>query len=825
MTTATGRARRRRSVWWRERWLVSWLAAALVVVAVFPDLVFGGASIRNSRVLQIFEPRPEASAWLPEPAERKVWHGYRDLGAAAWQLEPAQRFLHRAWTTGEGIDWNPWSAAGTHGPERLASAQLSVITVATALLGAGTGALHAVLLLVFWIAVYCLFRTLREHWRRSLMASLAACFAFLLTGFHTSMLGAQMVHAYLLAPILLFALLRHAERPTAVRFALGTAAAVAMLLETFLPTTILALLAVHSLCLVTWRDRPSAVAVGYRAVRQVLPILVAFLLLLPLWLPILASVPLAAWGDYDARTFEVASPVAALSLLAPEHFWRSYGGFRASVEVDYQVLPLTMIEGTRIFHLGVLATFLALQALGGAGAGRRGSSRGAADGELRQQPVVWAAALLAVCGLARVFGLFPLTLTEHAPVFGKISHQYWSLLIALPSVVLLAFGIDRISANTVRRIPTLAFFAIVGLWFAFLYGRLGWPRDVMLAAGLRWLLVFAACALAAVVVLRWRPRWRSGVALLLALLAVGELLAAMNTLRPQRSALDPASIPYVAHVAEALRPGERVLNVGGRGIYPNWGSAFGIPQIDSLDGVNLGWYRAFFDRRFGKTEHFLAIRVTRVESVVEDHRFDLDALALLGGRFAVVQHQMEAYRTFFERHGWRAAFGAQGVTVYESPTAPGERVFLASLIEAPGLPSDWALDNRRQATTTDRVLLAAARTAGVDLEPRRRPQTPGSARLVVDRAERLVIETRAARPAVLVIADTWHPGWRVTVDGEPAHLGRVDEVLRGVVVPAGYHRVELAYTPRGRNAGLAIAGLTVLVLLGLALLRRRPQSM
>ncbi len=93
---------------------------------------------------------------------------------------------------------------------------------------------------------------------------------------------------------------------------------------------------------------------------------------------------------------------------------------------------------------------------------------------------------------------------------------------------------------------------------------------------------------------------------------------------------------------------------------------------------------------------------------------------------------------------------------------------------------------------------------------------PGSARIVEDRAERMVIAVDAAKAAVLVQTDTWYPGWTATVDGEPVGVRRADFLFRGIPVPAGRHEVVLEYKPgwMGWAWGGVVVGVVVLVGLG-----------
>jgi hypothetical protein len=84
---------------------------------------------------------------------------------------------------------------------------------------------------------------------------------------------------------------------------------------------------------------------------------------------------------------------------------------------------------------------------------------------------------------------------------------------------------------------------------------------------------------------------------------------------------------------------------------------------------------------------------------------------------------------------------------------------------------------------------------------------PGTARLVHDAPEHVVVEVEAARDGLLVLADSWMPGWTATLDGAPAPLAPADLAFRAVAVPAGRHVVSFTYASRlwdlGRFAGLA----------------------
>jgi uncharacterized membrane protein YfhO len=71
------------------------------------------------------------------------------------------------------------------------------------------------------------------------------------------------------------------------------------------------------------------------------------------------------------------------------------------------------------------------------------------------------------------------------------------------------------------------------------------------------------------------------------------------------------------------------------------------------------------------------------------------------------------------------------------------------------------------------------------------------------------MEVQAGRAGYVVLADAFDPGWRATVDGEPAPLLRANVAFRAVAVPAGRHVVEMVYRPRAVILGLALTLLTL----------------
>ena len=87
------------------------------------------------------------------------------------------------------------------------------------------------------------------------------------------------------------------------------------------------------------------------------------------------------------------------------------------------------------------------------------------------------------------------------------------------------------------------------------------------------------------------------------------------------------------------------------------------------------------------------------------------------------------------------------------------------------------------------------------------------ATVVLDRLNEVEVEVDTPRSAMLVLNEMWDGGWKVQVDNVKQPLLKVNYAFRGVVVPAGKHRVVFRYRPAPLFIGLSISGATILLLL------------
>lgn len=180
--------------------------------------------------------------------------------------------------------------------------------------------------------------------------------------------------------------------------------------------------------------------------------------------------------------------------------------------------------------------------------------------------------------------------------------------------------------------------------------------------------------------------------------------------------------------------------------------------------------------------------------------------------------------TVFDKKKWRPVYNENNVLILHNERAM-PRAWLVA--EAAAVDEEEALKRIRGESEEQ---FDPARTALLEVAPENLPSLPGgpisqnaSAKIVSYEPNHLSIETNADTASLLVLSEISYPGWEATVDGRPSQILTTDYLLRGVVLPAGAHRVEMRYlAPAARN-GAIISALTLLLLCGLAVYVRRER--
>lgn len=162
--------------------------------------------------------------------------------------------------------------------------------------------------------------------------------------------------------------------------------------------------------------------------------------------------------------------------------------------------------------------------------------------------------------------------------------------------------------------------------------------------------------------------------------------------------------------------------------------------------------------------------------------------------------------------GTPVPYGAIAASAFSSADSAGMEIPEALLHPMPRafLATDWTPGERLEgAIPIPESLSTVSEDPGI---PRSEGFT-GTAAITADEPELVEISTVSARPALLVLADTWHPRWRVFVDGSETGMLRANGWMRAVPVPAGDHTVTFRYDSSDFRVGLYVTCTTAVLVI------------
>jgi hypothetical protein len=254
------------------------------------------------------------------------------------------------------------------------------------------------------------------------------------------------------------------------------------------------------------------------------------------------------------------------------------------------------------------------------------------------------------------------------------------------------------------------------------------------------------------------------------------------------------------------RPHERVVSIG-------WSPYFVIPpnqgQMVGVRAVELN--AAFFANRYFQ----LFFKPPGLPTLIAYRTLEVSRFRQMGASLLLLPDEQKVEGMPLWRRG-------AGASAYEIPGAKG-RLYFPQVVASYREGMDMA----------GQILGLGQGSDGVAVvEPMGQPApvswpvvAPGEGRLgfLKDEPEEVAIECDAPRAGLLVLRDTWYPGWRATVDGAKTPIYRVNGCFRGVSVPQGRHTVSFSYRPRlvywTGALSLAVTGLLLM-----AAIRFRPRA-
>jgi hypothetical protein len=155
--------------------------------------------------------------------------------------------------------------------------------------------------------------------------------------------------------------------------------------------------------------------------------------------------------------------------------------------------------------------------------------------------------------------------------------------------------------------------------------------------------------------------------------------------------------------------------------------------------------------------------------------------------------------------GWVQIYDADA-RIWENPAAM-PRVFFVPRVRVAGTTAEAldmlvSMDLKHEAVVTSRQSDLSLGGSGADAD----------VRVTINEmtADTITVSVRQARKGLLVMTDTYYPGWVAYVDGASRPVYETDGAFRGVYLEAGDREVSFEYRPRTLRAGLLLSGVTIL---------------
>ncbi|MEO8605448.1 MAG: hypothetical protein ABI629_22960 [bacterium] len=409
------------------------------------------------------------------------------------------------------------------------------------------------------------------------------------------------------------------------------------------------------------------------------------------------------------------------------------------------------------------------------------------------------------------------------PGFSLVLPRYAWVLVALPLTQAAGRGVAVLDAPGRHRPALLALATVIAGFASLGLVRDSWPlnygaalhRVLASREGLARLLVPPALAIAAVasrVLIGPRRRFK-----LFALLACLEAVVtvAPHCRHPTSVVLQSPPSPAVQFLQARLAAGDgRMLGLPAAIGQPFTPALFGLADIRGVFALPTRRYLGYLD----------AISPTMSQATVQTVGARRSPLLDLGAVGYVVLARTGSPPAILDNDSeMPLAYSDGQVVVYENRAAlPRARV----VHQVVHVPDEDAARARLAALGP---LSAHAHSLGLAAAVAVEPADDGevcpalgsasdgdSVRIVDARdPDCLVLHGRLASPGLVVIADTYYPGWRAHVDGTPAAIFPADLLFRAILVPAGEHEIVLTYAPRSLAAGalLSLAAFAVCLVL------------
>lgn len=391
------------------------------------------------------------------------------------------------------------------------------------------------------------------------------------------------------------------------------------------------------------------------------------------------------------------------------------------------------------------------------------------------------------------------------PLVSASSPSNFQFMAVFCLSILSGFGFDRMTRRL--RLPHLSFAAVTAILAAsiLIHKLWSWPFNLK-QAGLSLMLIFTAwVALVALHFLRVRQTYVKFLVILFTAAELTYFFVKFNPFVPL-TWIQPET--EIGSWLKIHTPPDRVWGYGTAGIEANFASGIGFLSPDGYDPLYPKWYGQFIQSSKSGKIAVTFDRFSRSDAVIArgygatdlaDNPYRLKILSAMGVRYVLDRKENGSTERTFPGNAFTPVTTLGDWTVYRYLAAL-PRAYLVQDAQTYNSADEFSRKffdpsfDPARTVLLDKMPAGFTAAAAASSDASIRSYAPSD----------VTIRTVSSADSILVLSDTYYPGWKASVDGKETDVYRVNLAFRGVTVPKGIHDVEFRYQPAWMKTAVAV---------------------
>lgn len=421
---------------------------------------------------------------------------------------------------------------------------------------------------------------------------------------------------------------------------------------------------------------------------------------------------------------------------------------------------------------------------------------------------------LSVLSLLFLFVHTPVTQIMYrypVPLFSTGSPTNAIFLLSFSLSVLAGFGLDQFLAGKQKKFFSVSLSTFLFFLFAlevFHIGHIAFLlKNVLYSVGIFLLLLILSISSL------FFTKYKKVVAILFILIAVFDLFYFFQKFNPfVKPVLVFPQTPLITFLKNHAEEG-RFWSYGDMAIVPNFATQYSLYDVNGYDPLYPKQYGEFINsvkngrisNQFSDQDRSDAMLPGAFSATdLLSNKNELKVLNLLNVKFIIAREDSKTY--LLPTDTFTLLFKSNGQQVFENKKAL-PRAFLVYQTKQYSSDKEFGklffsspFNPGKEVLLTNNFHLSGSGS--------------GSAVVAFYSPNKVIIKTTSSSSGILVLSDTYYPGWKATIDRKEVDIFRVDYTFRGILVPSGNHTITFIYQPSSFSVGLSLSILSIVATLG-----------